>query len=207
MTKALIASTILGTAVATSGGSIAAYKWLDNPAASEENQAVSELALVDEHGLSQPVSLDSDYVSPATFARVVSVTPVQETTSSPRQICHDEVVQTPQQPKDQHQITGIALGAVVGGLLGNQVGDGRGRDLATLAGAVAGGFGGKKVQQQVQTNKTVATVEQRCETVYDQQVKVRGYTVQYEVNGQMSTVHMDYDPGTQIPINNGVLMI
>ena len=33
-------------------------------------------------------------------------------------------------------------GAVVGGLLGNQVGRGNGRTLATVGGALAGGYGG-----------------------------------------------------------------
>lgn len=37
---------------------------------------------------------------------------------------------------------GIIGGAVVGGLLGNQIGRGNGRTLATVGGAVAGGYGG-----------------------------------------------------------------
>lgn len=35
---------------------------------------------------------------------------------------------------------GIATGAVVGGLIGNQIGGGNGRTLATVAGAVGGGY-------------------------------------------------------------------
>ena len=37
---------------------------------------------------------------------------------------------------------GMSGGAVVGGLLGNQIGRGNGRTLATVGGAVAGGYGG-----------------------------------------------------------------
>lgn len=37
---------------------------------------------------------------------------------------------------------GVIGGAVVGGLLGNQVGGGNGRTLATVAGAVGGGYAG-----------------------------------------------------------------
>jgi outer membrane lipoprotein SlyB len=44
---------------------------------------------------------------------------------------------------------GIAGGAVVGGLLGNQVGGGNGKTLATVAGAVAGGFAGNEVEKRV----------------------------------------------------------
>jgi uncharacterized protein YcfJ len=36
-------------------------------------------------------------------------------------------------------ITGTIVGALLGGILAHQVGDGRGRDLATVGGAVAGG--------------------------------------------------------------------
>lgn len=43
---------------------------------------------------------------------------------------------------------GIATGAVVGGLIGNQVGGGRGRTLATVAGAVGGGFLGNMAGQK-----------------------------------------------------------
>ncbi|CAJ0800995.1 hypothetical protein LMG7141_03902 [Ralstonia condita] len=44
----------------------------------------------------------------------------------------------------QGRETGLGMigGAVVGGLLGNQIGRGNGRTLATVGGAVAGGYGG-----------------------------------------------------------------
>lgn len=44
---------------------------------------------------------------------------------------------------------GIAAGAVIGGLLGNQVGGGKGRTLATIAGAVGGGYVGNEVEKRV----------------------------------------------------------
>jgi uncharacterized protein YcfJ len=42
----------------------------------------------------------------------------------------------------------IGTGAVVGGLVGNQVGHGRGRTLATVAGIIGGGFLGNQVANQ-----------------------------------------------------------
>jgi uncharacterized protein YcfJ len=45
-------------------------------------------------------------------------------------------------------------GAVVGGLLGHQVGGGTGKTLATVGGAAAGAYAGNEVQKQV-TSKTV----------------------------------------------------
>jgi len=48
---------------------------------------------------------------------------------------------------------GIVGGAVVGGLLGNQVGGGRGKDIATVAGAVGGAIAGNEIQKRVDTAK------------------------------------------------------
>jgi uncharacterized protein YcfJ len=109
-------------------------------------------------------------VTPA--AQVVQAAPVQQ----PRQIVehrtvvhhtyapakptvrNDEIAQAPVQqapapaPVAQNSPVGIGLGAVVGGLIGNQVGGGKGRTLATIAGVVGGGYVGneiaKKNQQQ-----------------------------------------------------------
>lgn len=46
---------------------------------------------------------------------------------------------------------GVVGGAVVGGLLGNQVGGGTGRTLATIAGAVGGGYAGNEVEKRTRT--------------------------------------------------------
>jgi uncharacterized protein YcfJ len=45
---------------------------------------------------------------------------------------------------DMHPV-GTGVGAVVGGLLGNQVGGGNGKKLATVAGALLGGYAGNEV--------------------------------------------------------------
>lgn len=56
--------------------------------------------------------------------------------------------------KGEGGLIGIAGGAVVGGLLGNQVGKGTGKTVATVAGAAAGGYAGNEVQKHV-TSKEV----------------------------------------------------
>ncbi|GAC1328726.1 MAG: glycine zipper 2TM domain-containing protein [Collimonas sp.] len=48
-------------------------------------------------------------------------------------------------PASQVSPLGIATGAVIGGLLGHQVGGGNGRTLATVAGVVGGGYLGNTV--------------------------------------------------------------
>ena len=56
-------------------------------------------------------------------------------------------IATHQQPAPvaKNSPIGIGIGAVVGGLLGNQVGDGNGKTLATIAGAVGGGYVGNEI--------------------------------------------------------------
>lgn len=43
---------------------------------------------------------------------------------------------------------GVVAGAVVGGLLGNQVGGGTGKTVATVAGAVGGGYAGNEIEKR-----------------------------------------------------------
>lgn len=49
---------------------------------------------------------------------------------------------------------GIAAGAIIGGVLGNQIGSGNGRTLATVAGAVGGGYAGNEVEKHTRTTTT-----------------------------------------------------
>ena len=68
------------------------------------------------------------------------------TTSTPREVCEDVVVQE-RAPERDGNVGGTVAGAVIGGLVGNQVGGGNGRKAATAAGAVAGGFIGNHGRQ------------------------------------------------------------
>ncbi|WP_336884804.1 glycine zipper 2TM domain-containing protein [Frateuria defendens] len=88
-----------------------------------------------------------------------------QSTRHTRTVCEDVVVRD--QPKDKHQIAGTAIGAVAGGLLGHQVGGGKGKTLATVGGAVAGGYAGKKVQEHQQDKRANTHVERRCREVRD----------------------------------------
>ena len=69
--------------------------------------------------------------------------------------------------KDDKRIIGTGVGAVAGGLLGHQVGGGKGKTLATVGGAVAGGYVGNRVQKNAQDKKTYYTTERRCRDVND----------------------------------------
>lgn len=135
------------------------------------------------------------------YAQVVSATPIKETTKTPRQECRNVTVTHRRPVQDEHQITGSVLGAVAGGVLGHQFGGGRGRDVATVAGALGGGYAGNRVQSSMQDNDTYTTQQQRCKTVYDKEDKTLGYDVTYKIGDQQGKVRMDHDPGIQIPLD------
>ena len=79
-------------------------------------------------------------------------------------VCKNVEVQ--RSSKDSNRILGTATGAVVGGLLGNQVGKGNGKKVETVGGAVAGGMIGRKEQGNAQEKKGYRVVERQCERVY-----------------------------------------
>ena len=54
---------------------------------------------------------------------------------------------------------GLAVGAVAGGLLGNQVGKGRGRTAATVVGAVVGGLVGTQIGRALDEQDRRAAAE------------------------------------------------
>lgn len=84
----------------------------------------------------------------------------QNTSVHTHQVCRRVKVQD--KPKDKHQIAGTLLGAAAGGLLGNQVGGGKGKVLTTAGGVVAGGYAGKKIQEHHQNNNVTYHYEERC---------------------------------------------
>ncbi len=94
--------------------------------------------------------------STETMPKVAS-TSTQSAASKP--ICADcGVIESIQIITDVKETSGIGLvgGAVVGGLLGNQVGGGRGKDVATVAGAVGGAVAGNAIEKQSGTTRHYA---------------------------------------------------
>ncbi|WLH11818.1 glycine zipper 2TM domain-containing protein [Pseudomonas hefeiensis] len=135
------------------------------------------------------------------YAQVVAVDPVKTQIKTPREVCKDVTVTRQKPVQDQHQIAGTVLGAVAGGLLGNQIGGGTGKKIATVAGAAGGGYAGNKIQEGMQERDTYTTTQTRCNTVNDISDKVVGYDVRYMLDGKEGKVRMDRDPGNQIPVN------
>jgi uncharacterized protein YcfJ len=92
-------------------------------------------------------------------------------------------------------------------VLGNQVGSGRGKDEATVAGAAAGGYAGNKVQEKMQKGNTVTANERVCRTAYDSKEETVGYDVRYRLGDEEDVVRMDHDPGDRIPVKDGELVL
>ncbi|EFL9766277.1 glycine zipper 2TM domain-containing protein [Escherichia coli] len=157
------------------------------------------------------------------YAQVVSATPIKETVKTPRQECRNVTVTHRRPVQDENRITGSVLGAVAGGVIGHQfgggrgkdvatvvgaLGGGRGKDVATVVGALGGGYAGNQIQGSLQESDTYTTTQQRCKTVYDKSEKMLGYDVTYKIGDQQGKIRMDRDPGTQIPLDsNGQLIL
>ncbi|TAN04909.1 MAG: glycine zipper 2TM domain-containing protein [Rhodanobacteraceae bacterium] len=147
------------------------------------------------------------------FAQVVAVQPITQssTTSKPRQVCRDEQVAVPETYKDQHQIGGAVAGGLIGALAGHMIGGGKGKTLATVAGAAGGAFAGHEIQKKHQEdNATQMETRNVCHTVTDKTTssKTVGYDVTYTLNGQAGHIRMDHNPGvgTGLPVRNGVVV-
>ena len=143
----------------------------------------------------------------SSYAQVIKVTPLSKTIETPRQECEQVPVTRQKAASDSHQLLGTLAGAVVGGVLGHQVGGGNGRQLATVAGAAAGGYGGNRVEKNYQDKQTETVMEQQCRTVLDKSEKPAGFSVRYKLGGQEATVRMDHDPGERIPVKDGHLVL
>lgn len=142
------------------------------------------------------------------YAQVVSATPIKETVKTPRKECRNVAVTHRAPVQDENRIMGSALGAVAGGVIGHQFGGGRGKDVATVVGALGGGYAGNQVQGAMQNRDTYTTTQQRCKTVYDKSEKMLGYDVTYRIGDRQGKIRMDKDPGTQIPLDgNGQLVL
>jgi uncharacterized protein YcfJ len=92
--------------------------------------------------------------------------------------------------KGEGGAVGIVGGAVVGGLLGHQVGKGTGKTVATVAGAGAGAYAGNEVQKHVTSKEiwvtkvqmkdgTMRTFEQEAHPAWKtgNLVKVNGHSL------------------------------
>ena len=140
------------------------------------------------------------------YATVIGSEPVKETstTSTPREVCEDVVVQE-RAPERDGNVGGTVAGALIGGLVGNQVGSGSGRKAATVAGAAAGGYIGNRVDRNHVGGKVVERTERKCHTVSDSSTssKTVAYNVTYRnPDGTTGTMRTGSKPGSRIHLGS-----
>jgi outer membrane lipoprotein SlyB len=85
-------------------------------------------------------------------ARVASAEPAR--TAQACTNCGSVISVSPVKQQGEGSGLGAIGGAVVGGVLGHQVGSGRGRDVATVAGAGAGAYAGHQIEKHVKTTQS-----------------------------------------------------
>lgn len=127
--------------------------------------------------------------------RVLSSTPILQQVSVPRQVCGNEMVYN----NDNTSGAGAVIGAIAGGILGNQVGGGTGRAAATAVGVIGGAVVGNQIESQGRRPGYQNT--QRCRTEYYYENRPVGYNVVYEYGGRQYTTQTSYEPGGWIPLN------
>ena len=123
-----------------------------------------------------------------------NVTAVRAVVGPPEQRCW---VERDQVQQSRSNVPAAIAGAVIGGILGHQIGDGRGRDLATVGGVVAGGAIGASVGRD---GRPQTQDVQRCNSV-PSQARPELWDVTYVFRGQEHRVQMTTPPGNTITVN------
>jgi uncharacterized protein YcfJ len=123
--------------------------------------------------------------------KVISSTPIIQQVAVPRQVCTNQQVVT----EGQKSGAGAAMGAIAGGAVGNQIGNGGGRALATMAGIFGGAIMGDKIEGP--SAPEVRNV-QNCSTQTVYENRTMAYNVVYEFAGKQYTVQMPQDPGPTV---------
>jgi uncharacterized protein YcfJ len=100
------------------------------------------------------VSAPADVSAPAAHTSLQKAASQKPTTQkAPTQVASNSTAPAqpaaaPAAPAQKNSVVGIGVGALVGGALGSQIGSGDGKTLATIAGAVGGGYVGNEIAKK-----------------------------------------------------------
>lgn len=123
------------------------------------------------------------------------VTSVRAVVGTPQQRCW---VEREQVASGSTNVQGALIGAVIGGILGHQVGSGRGNDLATAGGAVAGAAIGNNMGRD--EPHAYGQNVQRCSTSHGNAAPTY-WDVTYNFRGRDHRVQMAAAPGRTVTVN------
>jgi len=133
-------------------------------------------------------------------AKVIRTTPIYQTTRYPvdEQICWEEQVW------QRHHPTALptVAGAVIGGVVGNQIVHGDGRVFATVAGAAIGGVVGHQVAKRNNHRGAYPVTRTRCEVQpgWRAEQYISGWDVDYRYRGRIYHTRMPERPGKHIRV-------
>jgi uncharacterized protein YcfJ len=145
------------------------------------------------------------------WADVLRVDPVYDDSapaSGNAQDCYEQ--QVPAQGNSDNsgkRTVATVFGAIVGGILGHQIGKGDGRTAATAAGAVAGGVVGNNLAANADPAGPRYKVERHCpqgEGGPAASRRVVAYDVEYRYRGEVYTARINYDPGDRLRVRISV---
>jgi uncharacterized protein YcfJ len=125
------------------------------------------------------------------------VTSTRAVLGTPEQRCWVEKEQIAQ---NNANVPAAIAGALIGGILGHQVGGGTGKDLATVGGAIAGAAVGNQVGRNGNTDQAATRDVQRCEAVSDQP-RPQYWDVTYNFRGVDHRVQLTTPPGPTVTVN------
>ena len=128
-----------------------------------------------------------------------NVTSVRAVVGPPEQRCWVEREQVVQDRSSANVPAAIA-GAVIGGVLGHQVGGGRGQDIATAGGAVAGAALGANIGREGGGQQVYTQDVQRCASAPSQS-RPDYWDVTYNFRGQDHRMQMTAAPGPTVTVN------
>lgn len=150
------------------------------------------------------------------YAKVVDVQPVIEIVQVPenRQVCRQQPVQ--RRVAEYRSPAPVVLGAIVGGVIGNQLsrghghrrghGHGNNRAAATFAGAAIGGMVAGGIQYNRYPPKYYTQNVQVCstETSWRSEERVVAWDVSWKFHGQIYHSRMDEPPGDRVRVRVSV---
>lgn len=128
-----------------------------------------------------------------------NVTSVRAVVGPPEQRCWVEREQVVQDSR-RSNASGAILGALIGGVLGHQVGGGSGKDLATAGGAVAGALLGSNIQRDRNGQEISTQDVQHCANTH-RHAKPEYWDVSYTFRGREHRLQMTANPGLTVTVN------
>lgn len=140
------------------------------------------------------------------YARVLSAEPIIRyvTVTTPVKECWEDV----EYYSVDHRPHGIGVrtlfGAILGGVIGHQIGSGRGNDIATVAGTLIGASIARDaaLRNGDYGRREYSRPVTRCKTHYQthEEERIDGYRVIYKYHGQKYATNMPNDPGKRLRI-------